>query len=242
MVVRSIQPRLASSLWFTSRNWTIARLAASAEANKTNVQSHRWTVTPLCYRQMAVRTMIQLINPPPAIVAGNLVDHFPKLLPHLLPALHKKTKILSKSFAYTPKSSCLLLRPKYNHLFRWWHLRAWVNYWLSPRRPGDQLEKCVTVMLQNQSCSEPENNTSYVQAEARERWRTTIKKSETFNHVCMCVCLCVSWLNIPPVRKPLKVDTSVKALKRRCRLPFHYRSGLVFLSKNTYSMAKKVHK
>lgn len=29
MVVRSIQPRLVSSLWFTSRNWTIARLAAS---------------------------------------------------------------------------------------------------------------------------------------------------------------------------------------------------------------------
>lgn len=39
MVVRSIQPRLASSLWFTSRNWTIARLAASGEAN-THAHAH----------------------------------------------------------------------------------------------------------------------------------------------------------------------------------------------------------
>lgn len=41
MVVRSIQPRLASSLWFTSRNWTMARLAASGE---TNTQTHKHTV------------------------------------------------------------------------------------------------------------------------------------------------------------------------------------------------------
>lgn len=34
MVVSSIQPRLVSSLWFTSRNWTMARLAASARKQK----------------------------------------------------------------------------------------------------------------------------------------------------------------------------------------------------------------
>lgn len=41
MVVRSIQPRLASSLWFTSRNWTMARLASS---EGTNTQTHERAV------------------------------------------------------------------------------------------------------------------------------------------------------------------------------------------------------
>lgn len=36
MVVRSIQPRLVSSLWFTSRNWTMARLAASGKTTEQN--------------------------------------------------------------------------------------------------------------------------------------------------------------------------------------------------------------
>lgn len=44
MVVRSIQPRLASSLWLTSRNWTMARLAASGE---TNMQTRKRTVNEM---------------------------------------------------------------------------------------------------------------------------------------------------------------------------------------------------
>lgn len=49
MVVRSIQPRLASSLWFTSRNWTMARLAASGKTiTHTNVWLTGWKVTAHC--------------------------------------------------------------------------------------------------------------------------------------------------------------------------------------------------
>lgn len=39
MVVRSIQPRLASSLWFTSRNCTMALLAASVGGAHTQTES-----------------------------------------------------------------------------------------------------------------------------------------------------------------------------------------------------------
>lgn len=36
IVVRSIQPLLASSLWLISRNWTMARLAASIKPKKSH--------------------------------------------------------------------------------------------------------------------------------------------------------------------------------------------------------------
>lgn len=67
MVVRSIQPRLASSLWFTSRNWTIARLAASGEANththgQINIHLPGWEVTAHCGRQMGCWNNHQLCN------------------------------------------------------------------------------------------------------------------------------------------------------------------------------------
>lgn len=56
MVVRSIQPRLVSSLWFTSRNWTIARLAASGKTQThrhMNKQFTEWKVTAHCITQMS---------------------------------------------------------------------------------------------------------------------------------------------------------------------------------------------
>lgn len=36
IVVRSIQPLLASSLWLISRNWTMARLAASIKPKESH--------------------------------------------------------------------------------------------------------------------------------------------------------------------------------------------------------------
>lgn len=51
MVVNNIHPRLVSSLWFTSRNWTIARLAASGNAS-VNRQITGRKVTAHCCTQM----------------------------------------------------------------------------------------------------------------------------------------------------------------------------------------------